>query len=376
MKERLQGFLHRKIEEGLFPGAQLLVGHKGRILTDLNMGSMLKGSRDPKDAVTENTLFNIESITKVMVTLPIVFKLMEEGELRLDDCLVRYLPEFGTTAQKKKVRIRDLLNFSGGIPMDNPAGCEEAALKGDLEKSWKFHYSQDLVHPPGTKILYSDVSCRILGKALEKLMGKSLAAAASEWFFTPLGMKNTTFTPKNRESCAATGVSDRGRSLRGEICQDLEHALGEVLGSDGLFSNAHDMFVFSQMLLEKGIHNTHRFFSDPSLERMTRGVSNAGLFQEPSSYLQYIVGGPKTWFWEYARSPFSFFGDLVSDSAIGKMGGAGTFLLIDPTYDLVIVYLTNYGQPERSLEGDEGWNTFFRDIDVMGLCNMVLGKLV
>ena len=48
---------------------------------------------------------------------------------------------------------------------------------------------------------------------------------------------------------------------------------------------------------------------------------------------------------------------------------------IDPAYDLVIVYLTNYGQPERSLEGDEGWNRFFRDIDVMGLCNMVLGKL-
>jgi len=376
MKECLQEFLHRKIEGGLFPGAQLLVGHKGKILVDLNMGSMVKDSSNPQDRVTEDTLFNIESITKVMVTQPIVFRLMEEGKLRLDDCLVRYIPEFGTTAQKKKVRIRDLLNFSGGIPMDDPEGCEEAALKGNLEKSWELHYNQDLAHPPGTKILYSDVSCRILGKALERIMEKSLAAAASEWFFSPLGMKNTTFRPENRQSCAATGISDRGRNLRGEICQDLEHALGEVLGSDGLFSSAHDMFVFSQMLLEKGTRSTHRIFAGPSLERMTRGVSNAGMFQVPSSYLQYIVGGPKTWFWEYAHSPFSFFGDLVSESAIGKMGGAGTFLLIDPAYDLVIVYLTNYGQPERSLEGDEGWNKFFRDIDVMGLCNMVLGKLV
>jgi len=201
-------------------------------------------------------------------------------------------------------------------------------------------------------------------------------AAASEWFFTPLVMKNTTFTPKNRDSCAATGVSDRNRSLRGEICQDLEHALGEVLGSDGLFSNAQDMFVFSRMLLEKGIHNTHRIFAGPSLERMTRGVSNAGLFQEPSSYLQYIVGGGENLVLGIRPLIFLIFRRPRIDSAIGKMGGAGTFLLIDPAYDLVIVYLTDYGQPERSLEGDEGWNRFFRDIDVMGLCNMVLGKLV
>jgi len=58
------------------------------------------------------------------------------------------------------------------------------------------------------------------------------------------------------------------------------------------------------------------------------------------------------------------------------MGGAGTFLFIDPEYDLIIVYLTNYGQPERTLEGEEGWNKFLKDIDVMGLCNIVLGDMV
>ena len=58
------------------------------------------------------------------------------------------------------------------------------------------------------------------------------------------------------------------------------------------------------------------------------------------------------------------------------MGGAGTFLFIDPEYDLVIVYLTNYGQPEHTLEGEEGWNKFLQDIDIMGLCNIVLGDIV
>lgn len=57
------------------------------------------------------------------------------------------------------------------------------------------------------------------------------------------------------------------------------------------------------------------------------------------------------------------------------MGGAGTFLLIDPEYDLVIVYLTNYGQPERTLDGDDAWNKFQREINMMGLCNLVIGNL-
>ena len=76
----------------------------------------------------QNTLFNIESITKVMVTLPLVFKLVEEGRIRLDDKVINYIPEFGTNKEKSKVTIRNLLNFTGGISLDDPAGCEEAGI--------------------------------------------------------------------------------------------------------------------------------------------------------------------------------------------------------------------------------------------------------
>jgi len=325
--------------------------------------------------VNENTLFNIESITKVMVTLPLAFKLVEEGRIVLDDRVVNYIPEFATNKEKEKVTIRDLLNFTGGIPLDDPVGCEEAASKGDLKKAWDLHYTQELAYQPGTKVFYSDVSCRILGKLLERVMEKSLSLAAKEWIFDPLGMKNTMFNPQDKENCAVTGKSDNGRLLRGELTQDLEHYLGEVLGSDGLFSTAKDMFVFSQMILNKGIYQGQRILGEITVNKMTDGVTNSGVYESPSSYLHYILSGPKTWFWEYAFSPHSFFGDLVSKKAIGKMGGAGTFLLIDPEYDLIIVYLTNYGQPERTLEGEEGWNKFQKDINVMGLCNIVLGNL-
>jgi len=262
------------------------------------------------------------------------------------------------------------------IPLDDPAGCEEAASKGDLKKAWNLHYTQELAYQPGTKVFYSDVSCRILGKLLERVMEKPLSSAAKEWIFDPLGMKNTMFNPQDKENCATTGKSDNGRLLRGELTQDLEHYLGEVLGSDGLFSTAKDMFVFSQMILNKGIYQGQRILGEITVNKMTEGVTNSGVYESPSSYLHYILSGPKTWFWEYALSPHSFFGDLVSKKAIGKMGGAGTFLLIDPEYDLIIVYLTNYGQPERTLEGEEGWNKFQKDINVMGLCNIVLGNII
>ncbi|MEA1939312.1 MAG: serine hydrolase domain-containing protein, partial [Candidatus Caldatribacteriota bacterium] len=283
--------------------------------------------------------------------------------------------EFGTNKEKEKVTIRDLLNFTGGIPLDDPVGCEEAASKGDLKKAWDLHYRQELDCQPGTKVLYSDVSCRILGKLLERVMEKPLSLAAKEWIFDPLQMKNTMFNPQSKENCAVTGKSDDGRLLRGELTQNLEHYLGEVLGSDGLFSTAEDMFIFSQMILNKGIYQGQRILGETTVNKMTVGVTNSGLYESPYSYLHYILSGPKTWFWEYAFSPYSFFGDLVSKKAIGKMGGAGTFLLIDPEHDLTIVYLTNYGQPERTLEGEEGWNKFLKDIDIMGLCNIVLGSM-
>ena len=375
MKEKVEEFIGKKIDKGIYPGCQVLIGRQGDVVLNLSLGSKAKGSASQADKVNENTLFNIESITKVMVTLPLTFKLVEEGRITLDDRVVNYIPEFGTNKEKEKVTIRDLLNFTGGIPLDDPAGCEEAASKGDLKKAWNLHYTQELAYQPGTKVFYSDVSCRILGKLLERVMEKPLSSAAKEWIFDPLGMKNTMFNPQDKENCVATGKSDNGRLLRGELTQDLEHYLGEVLGSDGLFSTAKDMFVFSQMILNKGIYQGQRILGEITVNKMTEGVTNSGVYESPSSYLHYILSGPKTWFWEYAFSPHSFFGDLVSKKAIGKMGGAGTFLLIDPEYDLIIVYLTNYGQPERTLEGEEGWNKFQKDINVMGLCNIVLGNI-
>ncbi len=124
-----------------------------------------------------------------------------------------------------------------------------------MDKAWALHYSQDSEYEPGTKVLYSDVSCRILGKLLEKVLAKDLGEAADEYIFKPLGMTHTMFNPPDKMQCAATGFSDTGRALRGDICQDLEHYLGEVLGSDGLFSTAEDMNTFSQMLLNRGTYN-------------------------------------------------------------------------------------------------------------------------
>ena len=376
MKSKIEKFISNKIEQGLYPGGQVLVAYEGNVISELSFGSKVKDSNMEDDKVDKNTLFNIESITKVMVTLPLVFKLIEDGKFHLDDKITHYIPEFGTNQEKEKVTIKDLLNFAGGIPLEDPPGCEEAASEGDIEKAWNLHYTQELACQPGSKVFYSDVSCRILGKLLERIIEKPLSSAAEEWIFKPLGMKNTTFNPERKLNCAATGKSDKGRILRGEITQDLEHYLGEVLGSDGLFSTASDMFVFSQMILNNGIYDNARILGEVTVKRMAEGITNSGLYEIPSSYLHYILSGPKTWFWEYAFSDYSFFGDLVSKKAIGKMGGAGTFLFIDPEYDLVIVYLTNYGQPEHTLEGEEGWNKFLQDIDIMGLCNIVLGDIV
>ncbi len=375
MKRLVESFVSSRIEQGFYPGSQVTVTYKEENVVELCKGSMVGNAKDLAEKVTSKTMFNIESITKVMVTLPLAFGLIEEGKLSLEKRLVDFIPEYGTDESKKKVTIRDLLNFTAGIPLEDPPGCEKAAFEGDLEKAWECHYTQNLFAQPGSKVFYSDVSCRIMGKLLERILGKDLDTAARERIFDPLDMSDTMFKPTSKSRCAATGTSDSGRQLRGTLCQDLEHYLGEVLGSDGLFSTAKDMVRFSTMLLNKGVFKGNRILGQPTVEKMIGAVTNRYLYQEPTSYLHYILSGPKVWFWEYADAPYSFFGDLVSDKAIGKMGGAGTFLLIDPVYDLVVVYLTNYGQPENTLEGEESWTKFQNEIDMPGLCNLVIGNL-
>ncbi len=375
MKEKVHDFVASRVEKGNYPGCQVIVAQGEEILAEECLGSMVKGLDRSEDRVTEKTLFNLESITKVMVTLPLAFKLLEEGKLCLEDRLVEYLPEFGTSEEKKRITLRDMLNFTGGISLMDPPGSEEAAAAGEMEKCWQCHYDQPLETSPGSRVFYSDVSCRLLGRALERILGMNLQEGARKYFFEPLGMNRTLYCPPNKAECADTGFSESRRPLRGEVCQDLEHNMGEILGSDGIFSTARDMLRFSWMILRGGAYNGNRVLSQLATERMTGEMTNADLCEDPVSYLHYILSGPKVWFWEYAQSPFSFFGDLPSSRGIGKMGGAGTFLFLDPEYDLAVIYLTNYGQPENTLEGDAAWNLFQKKINVMGLCNLVLGEL-
>lgn len=369
----MRKFLLDKIEAGYFSSGHILAAQNGRILVDECAGA------------SPETRYNIESITKVMVTLPIAFKLIEQGRLRLDDAVAEYIPQFAAghpaESHRDAVTIRQLLNFTGGIPLEDPPGAAEAAAAGDLSGAWAAHYRQEPAFAPGSRVLYSDVSCRILGKVLETVAEMDLDTAARRWFFDPLGMNHTTFLPPDPAACANTGRSDSGRSLQGQLTQDLEHDMGEVLGSDGLFSTAADMLTFAQMLLDGGTKpagqtdTPSRLFSEAAVERMTGSCTNAQIAEEPVSGLHYLLSGPKIWFWELAAAPFSYFGDLVSDAAIGKLGGAGTFLLIDPVYELVIVYLTNYGQPAATLTGEDAWTRFHRDLDMPAICNRIISGL-
>lgn len=400
--DNLNGFLEEKVTRNLFTAGHIMVSRGNDILFDRYVGP---------DAGPD-TIYNIESITKVMVTMPVAFKLIEQGKLRLDDRIVEYFPAFAEDAPGSKtgngqasrrsragVTVRDLLNFTGGIPLEDPSGATKAAAQGDLDKAWAMHWHQPPAYEPGTRVLYSDVSCRILGRVLEAAAGMDLDRAAKEWVFEPLGMSDTTYRPPDPSRCADTGLSDTGRSLRGQLTQDLEHDMGEILGSDGLFSTARDMVLFSRMLLESGAGSpdgskpsvpsgnlalttpaddstaSPRIFSEAAVDHMIGACTNGYIAEEPASYLHYLLSGPKVWFWELAAAPFSYFGDLVSEAAVGKLGGAGTFLLIDPVYDLTVVYLTNYGQPAATLTGEEAWNRFHRDLDMMGLCNRTIAAL-
>src|SRR5262249_11367661 len=279
---RLGATLDHIVEEAVahdeVPGAVLLVGHQGRILHRRAYGARaLVPEREP---MTLDTIFDLASLTKVVATTSALMKLMERGQLRLNDRVARYLPEFGAGKQegKDQVTLRQLLTHTAGLaPI--PQGLEGAS-GADAVLHAIYHGS--LVAPPGARFLYSDSGFIVLGEVVRRLSGRPLDEFVAQEVFAPLGMSETRFRPPeewipriaptediDQQEGAKTGLA-KGHILRGVVHDPRARAMGGVAGHAGLFSTAADLAIFCRMLLGKGraVNGMH-IFSAATVHKMT-----------------------------------------------------------------------------------------------------------
>ena len=313
--------IERGIRAGGYPGAAVVVGRKGAAVWEKGFGRLGWTSEDGS-VVAERTIYDLASLTKVVGTTTAVMILFDEGKLRLDDAVVKYIPEF-TGGAKDQITIRMLLEHRSGLP----AGRDLWRMAQTPEEARADVISTPLFAAPGQYFEYSDLGADMLGFVVEAVSGQKLDQFLDARVFTPLGMTDTHFRPdvSLRGRIAPTELTPpRGYPLRGEVHDENAYALGGVAGHAGLFSTASDLAVFAQMMLNGGTYNGVRIVSDTTVARFTqRTVGSRALGWDT------CIGGASCGF---------YFGPR----AYGHTGYTGTSLWIDPDRQVFVIVLTNW----------------------------------
>ncbi len=342
MTERLKpayALLDRAVTDGAFPGGVLAVGLNGQLA--VHPFGKLENDGEAYE-VDEDSMYDVASLTKPIVTTTAVMMLVQQGRLELNRPVEAYLPAFAAAAKsdpnpawRARVTLRMLLLHDSGLPDHR-----------DFYKDAKGHdavlarvFAEPLVREPGTKVEYSDLGFILLGEIVERLTGESLDTFAKREIFQTLGMDRSTFNPprKLREDIAPTEMDStyRKRLIWGEVHDENASAMGGIAGHAGLFSTADDIAAFAQMILNGGIYGHERILAYSTIRQFTAH--------------QTIGGSVRTLGWDVPEEPSSS-GRYFSPMSFGHTGFTGTSLWIDPERKLFVVLLTNRVNPTRANE--------------------------
>jgi uncharacterized protein YbbC (DUF1343 family)/CubicO group peptidase (beta-lactamase class C family) len=339
----LDAIVGQSIEKDEIPGAVVVVGRRGRIIFRKAYGS--RALVPAREKMTADTIFDMASLTKSMATAPSVLLLVEQGKVRLNDPVARYVPEFGPNG-KEQVTVRQILTHTSGLRAI-PAVTEET--KG-TEAVLKAIYDDTLTAAPGARFVYSDTGYIVLAELVRRVSGMPLDEFAAKNIYTPLGMKQTRFLPPAawQPRIAPTeeielppgekAGSGKGRVLRGEVHDPRARQMGGVAGHAGLFSTASDVAKFCTMILNGGRGaNGKRILSAAAIEKATTPQT------PPWSPTLRGLG------WDIDSVYSSNRGDLYPVGTFGHTGFTGTSVWMDPGSKTFVILLANsvhpYGRP-------------------------------
>ena len=275
--------------------------------------------------MTPDTIFDLASLTKPF-TATCVMRLVERGQVRLNDAVARYLPEFARNG-KQEITVRQLLTHFSGLPAD----LELKPSWSGYARALQLAYDTEPVMPPGSGFLYSDINYIVLGELVARVSGVTLDTYAATHIFAPLKMETTRFNPPAewRARTASTAPDAHGVILRGMVDDPTARRMGGVAGHAGLFSTADDLARFAQAMLDRD----GRLLSPVSIEKMTTP-------QQPAT--STVLRGLG---WDI-DSPFSTNrGELLPVGSFGHSGFTGTSIWIDPVTQTYIILLSNAVHP-------------------------------
>lgn len=331
-KEKLKAIdeiVDGEIEKGSFPGAVVLVGRGRKILYRRAFGNQMVTPRE--ESMSEDTVFDIASMTKPVATAASVMILRDRGKIKLSDFVRQYLPAFACEG-KEEARIEHLLTHTSGLPAyTNASELKQQFGSPCPDKVIEKICSLKAMSQPGQELRYSCLGYITLAKIVEIVSGKKIDQFAAENIFGPLNMAHTTYNPPDSwtNNIAATEVVN-GTPLRGTVHDPLAHLMDGISGNAGVFSTADDLAVFCRMLLNDGTYNGKRILDPESVRLLTTVISHGRAcgFDVQSSY-SWIKG---------ANAP---------EAAFCHSGYTGTSIVCDPESRIYLIILTNRAHPDN-----------------------------
>ncbi|MFO0877711.1 MAG: serine hydrolase domain-containing protein [Gemmataceae bacterium] len=327
----IQSALQPFVDRGSLAGAVVLVSDKERTLAVEAVGFADVGGKRP---MKPDALFWIASQSKP-ITAAALMILVDEGKVKLDDPVTKYLPEFkqqkiavktatGTKLEQPKqvMTVRHLLSHTSGMPF--ASAKEKPTLDGlTLKDAVQSYADTPLVTEPGTKFQYANTGINTAGRIIEVVSGMPYEEFLTKHLFEPLGMKDTTFWP-NKEQLArlakvyrpAKGSGDLEETKIAQLRYPLDDRTRQPMPGGGLFSTADDVAAFCRMVLNGGKVGEKRILSEAAVKEMTTKQTG----KLPENYGLGWSAGP----------------------AFGHGGALATNMTIDPKSGLITIFLVQH----------------------------------
>ncbi len=303
-----------------------------------------------REAMTEDTIFDAASLTKVVATTPAVMLLIQRGQVKLDAAVTNYLPEF-TGDGKELVTVRQLLTHTSGLPPDIETKTDWHGHAEAIKKACAIK----LQSQPGTAFKYSDINFFLLGEIVQRVSRTPLEIFVRREIFQPLKMTDTGFSPPPEKlpRIAPTEVVDVGvqasawpgstlkRELqrvpyRGVVHDPTARHMGGVAGHAGLFTTASDLSRYARMLLNLGELDGVRIFRPETVQLMT------GVQTPPAISARRGLG------WDIDSSFSGPRGEIFPVGSYGHTGWTGGSLWIDPFSKTFVIFLSNRNHPTEA----------------------------
>jgi CubicO group peptidase (beta-lactamase class C family) len=284
------------------------------------------------EAMTEDTIFDAASLTKVIATTPAVMLLIERGQVGLDAPVRTYLPEF-TVGGKEFITVRELLTHTSGLPPDIETKSGWLGQGIAIQKAC----AEKLQSKPGTVFKYSDINFFLLGEIVQRVSKMPLEVFVQREIFGPLKMPDTGYLPPPEKlfRIAPTEVVN-GKPWRGVVHDPTARHMGGVAGHAGLFTTAPDLARYARMLLNLGELDGVRLFKPETVKLMTS-------VQTPPE-----ISAKRGLGWDIA-SPFSGpRGEIFPIGSYGHTGWTGGSLWIDPQSKTFVIFLSNRNHPTEA----------------------------